>query len=69
MIDVIGLDENWPTGVAFPVKEVLRDGEGLFPVQRYDWADIENRLEPLVLRVIAKAFKNVKGARVLASLN
>ena len=69
MIDVVGLDEEWPTGAAFPVKEVLRDKEEIFPVQRYDWADIETRLEPLVLKVIAKAFQNVEGTQVVASLN
>ena len=69
MMDVVGLDEEWPTGVAFPVQEVLRDEDGLFPLQLYDWAAIENRLMPLVLRVVEKAFTNVKRSRVLAGIN
>ena len=69
MMDVVGLDEEWPTGVAFPVKEVLRDEDGIFPLQLYDWIDIENRLTPLVLRVAEKAFTNINCTRVLAGIN
>lgn len=69
MMDVVGLDEERPTGIAFPVKEVLRDEDEIFPLQLYDWADVENRLTPLVLRVAAKAFENIKGMRAMASLN
>ena len=69
MMDVVGLDEEWPTGVAFPVKEVLRDEDGIFPLQLYDWIDIENRLTPLVLRVAEKAFTNINSTRVLAGIN
>jgi hypothetical protein len=69
MMDVVGLDEDWPTGVAFPVKEVFRDEDGLFPLQLYDWADIEDRLTPLILKVVEKAFANIKGPQVLASVN
>jgi len=69
MMDVVGLNEEWPTGIAFPVKEVLRDEDEIFPLQLYDWVDIENRLTPLVLRVIEKAFDTIKSSRVLASIN
>ena len=69
MMDVVGLNEEWPTGVAFPVKEVLHDEDEIFPVQLYDWVDVENRVTPLVLNVIERAFQNIKGPRVLASLN
>jgi multimeric flavodoxin WrbA len=55
MMDIVGLDEKWPNGVVFPVKEVRRDKGGIFPVQTYDWADIENRLMPLVEKVVMKA--------------
>jgi multimeric flavodoxin WrbA len=55
MMDVVGRDEKWPTGVVFPVKEVRNDKNSLFPIQTYDWAEIENRLTPLVEKVIAKA--------------
>ena len=69
MMDVVGLNEEWPTGIAFPVKEILQDEDEIFPIQLYDWTDIENRVTPLVLRVIEKAFDNSKNLRVLASLN
>jgi hypothetical protein len=39
------------------VKEGQKNKDGIFPVQVYDWADIENRLMPLVEKVIAKAEK------------
>ena len=58
MMDVVGLDEPWPNGVVFPVKEVRKDKVGILPIQIYDWADIENRLVPLVEKVIMKAEEN-----------
>jgi len=57
MMDVVGVDEKWSNGVVFPVKEVRKDKDSIFPVQLYDWADIENRSTPLVEKVIAKAEK------------
>ena len=69
MMDVVGLNEEWPTGIAFPVKEVLQDEDEMFPVQLYDWADVENRVTPLVLNVIKKASGNIKKPQTLASLN
>jgi multimeric flavodoxin WrbA len=54
MMDVVGLDEKWPNGVVFPVKEVRNDKNSIFPIEIYDWADIENRLTPLVEKVIMK---------------
>jgi multimeric flavodoxin WrbA len=56
-MDIVGLDEKWPNGFVFPVKEVRKDKDGIFPIQIYDWADIENRLTPLVEKVLAKADK------------
>jgi len=55
LMDVVGFDERWPTGVAFPVKEVRKDEDEIFPIQLYDWADVENRVKPLVESVIEKA--------------
>ena len=69
MMDVVGLNEEWPTGIALPVKEALQDEDEIFPVQLYDWADVENRVTPLVLNVIEKAFENIKCPQILASLN
>jgi multimeric flavodoxin WrbA len=58
MMDVVGLNEEWPTGVVFPVKEVRKDENAIFPVQLYDWADVENRIAPLVIEVIERANKS-----------
>ncbi|HEY98351.1 MAG TPA: flavodoxin family protein [Dehalococcoidia bacterium] len=69
MMDVVGLNEEWPTGIAFPVKEVRQDEDEIFPVQLYDWADVEDRVTPLVISVMRKAFQNIKSQRVMASLN
>jgi multimeric flavodoxin WrbA len=56
-MDVVRPDDKQTNGVVFPVKEARKDKDGIFPVQIYDWADIENRLTPLVEKVIAKAEK------------
>jgi multimeric flavodoxin WrbA len=55
MMDVVGLDEEWPNGIVFPVKEVQKDEKGIFPVQLYDWKDIRDRIAPLVEKVMEKA--------------
>jgi multimeric flavodoxin WrbA len=55
MMDVVGLDEKRPNGVVFPVKEVRNDKNSIFPIQLYDWIDIENSLMPLVEKVVMKA--------------
>lgn len=57
MMDVIGLDEEWPNGIVFPVKEAQKDEEGIFPVQLYDWENIRDRVVPLVEKVMARAVK------------
>ncbi len=57
MMEVVGLNETWPNGIVFPVKEVKKDSGKAFPIQHYDWADIENRVAPLVVMVIGKAAK------------
>lgn len=53
-MDILGLNEEWPNGIVFPVEEVIRDENSLFPVQRYDWEDIRVRVEPLVDIMIEK---------------
>ena len=58
MMDVVGLDEKWPTGIVFPVKTVQKSEKALFPVQSYDWADIENRVTPLVEKVVKMVSSN-----------
>ncbi len=57
MMDVIGVDDKWPNGVVFPVKTVQKNDKEIFPIQLYDWADVENRLTLLVEKVIKKADK------------
>ena len=59
MMDVVGVDDKWPKGVVFPVQEVQKNENDIFPVQLCDWVDIENRLTPLVEKVIQKADKKV----------
>ncbi|WP_216457666.1 flavodoxin family protein [Clostridium simiarum] len=49
---IIGVSKEQHNGVAFPVKSIKKIEESIFPVQEYDWNDIENRLEPLVDNVI-----------------
>jgi len=55
MMEVVGLDDDWPTGVVFPAREVRKESGITFPIQYYDWADIESRVSPLVIKVIEKA--------------
>jgi multimeric flavodoxin WrbA len=55
MMEVVGLDGEWPTGMVFSAKEVIKDEDEIFPIQFYDWVDIENRMKPLVERVMEKA--------------
>jgi multimeric flavodoxin WrbA len=54
MMEVVGLNDEWPTGVVFPAKDVKRDSGSTFPIQYYDWSEIENRVSPLVVKVIEK---------------
>lgn len=49
---IIGANDNWPNGVVFPVKEVIKDKNGIFPIQKYDWEDIRRRIKPLVKNVL-----------------
>jgi hypothetical protein len=53
-MEVVGLDERWPNGVVFPVKEVRKDEKAIFPIQTYDWDDVEARVSPLVKAIIEK---------------
>jgi len=47
--------EIWKNGIAIPVKRVIRDETSVFPIQEYDWDDIRERVNPLVVNVIRKA--------------
>jgi hypothetical protein len=57
MMEVVGLNEEWPNGIVFPVKEAQKNEKGIFPVQLYDWDDIRDRVTPLVEKVMEMAVK------------
>jgi hypothetical protein len=40
------------------VKTVQKSEKALFPVQSYDWADIENRVTPMVEKVVKMVSSN-----------
>lgn len=54
-MNVIGIDAAQPRGVTFPAKAVKKVINSVFPVREYYWNDIENRLNPLVNKVIETA--------------
>ena len=54
-IQIVGVDEQWPNGIIFPVKEVRKSPDSIFPIQEYDWDDIRRRIAPLVYNVCAAA--------------
>jgi multimeric flavodoxin WrbA len=60
MMEVVGLNADWPTGVVFPAKEVKRESGQTFPIQFYDWADIEGRVTPLVVKVMERTEERKK---------
>lgn len=51
-MDVADIDGKH--GVLFPVKEVSKMAGSAFPVQAYDWPDVEKRINPLVQLVLDK---------------
>lgn len=53
-MNIVGLDDEQSRGLVLPVKSVSRESSSIFPVQEYDWIDIENRLIPLVYNVISE---------------
>lgn len=56
-MNIVGLDDEQSRGLVLPVKSVSRESSSIFPVQEYDWIDIENRLIPLVYNVISEVKK------------
>jgi hypothetical protein len=46
-------------GVLLPVRNVKKVEYSIFPLQEYDWNDIENRLNPLVKNIL----KEIERAR------
>lgn len=57
-MDVVGINEENPNGIVFPVKNVSSSEDSIFPAQEYDWDDIEKRLYPLVVSAIKKIDNN-----------
>jgi len=53
-MNVIGLNDEQKNGVTIPVKSVKKIEKSIFPIQEYDWSDIERRLNPLVNNVLEK---------------
>lgn len=53
-MDIVGVSDKQPNGIVFPVKNVSKSDKSIFPVQEYDWEDIEDRLYPLIDNVIKK---------------
>ena len=53
-MNVIGLNNEDKNGVIIPVKSVKKVENSIFPIQEYDWIDIEHRLTPLVNNVLEK---------------
>lgn len=53
-MNVIGMNDEQKNGVTIPVKSVKKAMSSIFPIQEYDWTDIELRLNPLVNNVLEK---------------
>lgn len=51
-MNILGVNEEWPNGIALPIQEVIKDENSIFPIQKYDWEDIKVRIEPLVNNMI-----------------
>ncbi len=56
-MNIIGINEEQPGGITFPVKTVSKADNSIFPVQEYDWNDIEIRIDPLVSKVVEELQK------------
>jgi NAD(P)H-dependent FMN reductase len=54
-MDIVGVDEEQPNGIIIPVKRVKKIEGSIFPIQEYDWKDIEERVSPLIKNVISKS--------------
>lgn len=53
-MNIIGLNYEQKNGVTIPVKSIKKVENSIFPIQEYDWSDIEKRLNPLVKNVLEK---------------
>lgn len=53
-MNIVGVNSEQSNGIIFPVKNVKKVKNSIFPIQEYDWIDIENRLIPLVNNVLER---------------
>lgn len=53
-MDVVGINEEWPNGVVFGLKDAKFVEGSLLPEMKHDWEDISNRVIPLINSLIQK---------------
>lgn len=53
-MDIVRGGKDWPSGIAFGIKEIKRDFSSIFPIQIYDWKKIREEIRPLVRNVCKK---------------
>lgn len=53
---VVPYSDEWNTGISLPVHDVA-EGEGIFPVQTYDWEAIERKIQEYVKCMIQELSK------------
>ena len=53
-MDIVGVDVEQHNGIIIPVKRIKKIEGSIFPIQEYDWHDIEERIVPLIKNVISK---------------
>lgn len=56
-MNIKGAGEGESHGIIIPVKSVKKEKDSIFPVQEYDWSDIERRLKPLIYNVLSEILK------------
>ena len=51
---VVPYDSEWDTGISLPVEKVLEE-EGIFPIQKYDWELLTQKLRNYIELVLEAA--------------
>lgn len=62
-MDIIRIGDDRDPGVVFPVAKVSKDPDSPFPVQEYDWPDIQRRITPIV-QALAGRMLNQDGSQL-----
>ncbi|MCJ7737795.1 MAG: NAD(P)H-dependent oxidoreductase [Anaerolineae bacterium] len=52
-MQIIGVDAEWPNGVAFGISRLYKPEDSIFVTIEHDWEAIRRRVEPLVENVMA----------------